>query len=318
MRIVEELVFVDFAHQPRQAGGRVRPEEVQLEDLGDVAIGLKEVFLEDKLASVVHHISFGVHQETSHIDFPSSAVHEMTVCVIHQHGVARSVDLVLSQNSANVEPAEGEDLGELTLIQMGLVEQDSALAGADASFFVDDVTRFVNHEASLVHEDILTSLVFASQFANAAIFVAIKDAHDLLNLKSFALVVVHLWHEASERFELASGEDLAATLVDQVSLLVMHKALQSDLSAQLVVVFALLLSLVEGERIIKVVIEEGTQHVEGIEVKPLEIERHRDLSLLVKVSSLEDHSSTQLVNDVSSLWIDEATMLVYGPPLPIN
>ena len=123
----------------------------------------------------------------------------------------------------------------------------------------DDVALLVDHEACLVHVHVLATLVFAKQKLNLAVSVPIKDSHNLLKLKCLAIVVVKLGHEASELQELTVVKSLDAVLVDKASLIVQEEALKRDKSTKLINVLATSLVLLEAQRVLNVVEEEGSK-----------------------------------------------------------
>ena len=83
-----------------------------------------------------------------------------------------------------------------------------------------NVTPLVDHEASLVHINILTALVLTQEQLDVAPAVAIKDSHHLLKLKGLAIVVVELGHEATKLAELLPVEPLDSIFVNNAALLV--------------------------------------------------------------------------------------------------
>ena len=114
--------------------------------------------------------------------------------ILGQEGATTGVHLDITQDSVDVESSEGEDLREFTVFELGFQEQDFAFSSANVSVACADIASLVDHEASLVHIDVLASVIFANKQLDTAVVVPIEDPHDLLELKGLPIVVEELRH----------------------------------------------------------------------------------------------------------------------------
>ena len=84
------------------------------------------------------------------------------MCVHDQKWLATWVHLDIADDAVDVEASEGEDLGELAIIlELGLQEEDFALACADVSLMSHNIASLVDHEASLVDIDLAAFVISA-------------------------------------------------------------------------------------------------------------------------------------------------------------
>ncbi len=97
-----------------------------------------------------------------------------------------------------------------------------------------NVASLIDHETSLVDIDVLAPLVFAEQKLDGPALVPIKHSYDLLQFKSFTIVVVELGHQTSKLTELLGIKALDTVLVDDVLILIHQEALQRNVTAKLI------------------------------------------------------------------------------------
>ena len=86
--------------------------------------------------------------------------------------------------------------------------------------------------------------------------------------------------------------------------------MQRDAATQFIDVAAGTLSLLEAQRILNIVIEEGTKQVERIEVEFFEGKRHRNVATLVKFSGREDDSTGVSLHHIACVAINKVAILV--------
>jgi len=208
------------------------------------------VFLKDKFSSTVNHIVIFVNQISFSVQFSSLLVESVSIGGASQNWHAICVHVKVTKYPTDVEASEWEDLGELSVLKLCFIEQDSALPCANMAILVNNVSLLVHHESSLVHEYIFALLIFTLQHLDVAIAVAIKHAHDFLNLKSFALIVIHLGHESAIGFELGGCKDLPSRFVNKVAHCIDHEALQGHLTTQFIKVVIPSLCFLEAQWVI--------------------------------------------------------------------
>ncbi len=140
------------------------------------------------------------------------------------------VHLNVSEHAIDVESREWVDLWELSILQLCFQKEDFALSSANMTISCHNVASLVDHETSLVDIDVLASLVFAEQKLDGPALVPIKHSYDLLQFKSFTIVVVELGHQTSKLTELLGIKALDTVLIDDVLILIHQKALQGNVS----------------------------------------------------------------------------------------
>lgn len=85
--------------------------------------------------------------------------------------------------------------------------------------------------------------------------------------------------------------------------------MKRDESTKLVNILATALALVEAQRVLNIIVEEGAKEVEGVEVELLNSERHWNVATLIQVRGREDHHTCHVVHDVT-LFVDKIAILV--------
>ena len=123
---------------------------------------VKQCLLEGKFAADIDDVGSNVGQVTLGINEPTATVNYLTMCVHDQKWLATRVHLDVADDTVDVEASEGEDFGELAIIlELGLQEEDFALACADVSLVSHNVASLVDHEASLVDIDLVAAVISA-------------------------------------------------------------------------------------------------------------------------------------------------------------
>ena len=69
------------------------------------------------------------------------------------------------------------------------------------------------------------------------------------------------------------------------------------------------MAALEAERIIKVVVKEGAQHVKWVKIELLNRVRHRNVAFLIKVLESEEDTTRLVVDDIA-LNVDQVAILV--------
>lgn len=180
---------------------------------------------EDDFATDVNHIASLVAQEALFVDEAALAINAVALVVLREDRLTARVHLNVAEHSVDIEAREGEDLGELAILELGAKEEDLAFTRANVTVASNDVALLVDHKARLVHVHVLSSLILTQEKLDVATLIPIKDSHDFLQLERLAIVVVQLGHEATELAELLVIESLATVLVDDAVLGVDQEAL---------------------------------------------------------------------------------------------
>lgn len=221
------------------------------------------------------------------------------------------IHLKVRHDPVDIEAREGEDLRNLaTLAELLLKEENFTLSSANVTIASDDIPLLIDHEASLVHVYVVALLIFAEQELNLTRAVPVKDTHDFLDLESLPVVVKHLGHETAKLLELHVVKTLDTVLVHDAALLVNHESLHRHEPTQLVNETITSLPFIEAQRVLWVFIEERAEQVERIEVVFFEGKWHRDVSTLVQLSPCEDFSKRGVMEDVTSLLVDQVAVVV--------
>ena len=173
-----------------------------------------------------------------------------------------------------------------------------------------NVTLLVDHEACLVDIYFTSTLVLAHQELNEAITVAIKNSHDLLQLKCLAIIVEKFWHETSELSELSKVESLNSKLINYAAILVYKETLERYKTTKLIDMAACTLGFLETQWILTVVVEECAKHFKWAEVELFDSIWHGDVATLIQILPCKYCASCDSVDYVSRFRVDQVAVLV--------
>jgi len=112
------------------------------------------------------------------------AVNETTVLSFAENWVSSCVHVEVTHDRSDVKLREWENLGEFTVLQITLVEDDSLLHIDDVVGSVDQVTLLANSAPKQINEAFARLL-----WEDLRALVLLKDTHDVFNVKAAALVV---------------------------------------------------------------------------------------------------------------------------------
>ena len=156
------------------------------------------------------------------------------------------VHLYVTQDAIDIEAGEGEDLGEFAIVlELGLEEEYLALSCANMSLMSHNIASFVDHKASLIDVDFVSTFVTTEQELDVTVTITVEHTHNLLQLESLSVVVEELGHQASKLLELAPIKSLDPILINHATILIDQEALERNKTAEFINVSTTTLSLLE-------------------------------------------------------------------------
>lgn len=179
----------------------------------DVAFGVKNDSFEHEFAALVDDIATGVDQVAACVNPAALVVNRVTVAIALEDGVAERVEVEFSLDLLDVEFGVGEDLGELSILEV-LGKPEYTLIGwiDNVAVAIDGVTLLIDTVSCVV----LKMAVFVLDWHDVSILVFAHDAHYILDVETLALVIVELGHGTVSK-ELFAIKLLAAELVNKVA-----------------------------------------------------------------------------------------------------
>jgi len=108
------------------------------------------VLFEHNLALMVDDVTVLVDQVALKVDQTALLVSVLTRRILFQNWRAVLIIVQVALNALNVELSEGENLRELSILQVSALPDLSLISINDVALFVDEVSFFVNSTSKVV------------------------------------------------------------------------------------------------------------------------------------------------------------------------
>jgi len=137
---------------------------------------------------VVDDVTVLVDQVALNIDQTALLVSVLTGRVLFQNWCSVLVGVKVTLNTLDVELSEGENLRELSVLQVGALPDLSLISINDVTLFVDEVSFFV-HSTSKIVEQLAGAIVLGN---DVTVLILVELAHYVLDVEALSVVVEKL------------------------------------------------------------------------------------------------------------------------------